>query len=170
MSASPKTADYKCPVCQGRGRVPGRLPGRQRLCEECPRHGQGHAHPTRDVAQKKRAAAGIGYSLSFIDRGRQRNPDLIAVQDQETRDGAEHGTTIAAIGFPMPPHRWLFDNSELVQWSTHQNKKRKGCKIGARGEKFNQSRPTSEGSSTPARFCNLSFGNLPMTAFCRSTA
>jgi len=47
-----KSVDYVCPVCQGRGRVPGRLPGRQRLCEEC--HGTGRIMPIRREALLKK--------------------------------------------------------------------------------------------------------------------
>jgi hypothetical protein len=45
MTEIPKTTDYQCPVCHGRGRVPGRLPGRRRLCDEC--HGTGRVTPIR---------------------------------------------------------------------------------------------------------------------------
>ena len=34
MLVSSKPAEYECPVCQGRGRVPSRLPGRTRLCPD----------------------------------------------------------------------------------------------------------------------------------------
>jgi len=53
MVANAKKTDYECPVCQGRGRVPDRLPGRQRLCEEC--HGTGRVTPIRREALLKRA-------------------------------------------------------------------------------------------------------------------
>ena len=48
MTATLKTTDYLCPVCQGRGRVPGR----QRLCEEC--HGTGRITPIRREQLLKR--------------------------------------------------------------------------------------------------------------------
>ena len=52
MPRSLKRADYVCPVCNGRGRVPGRLPGRDRLCDEC--HGTGRITPIRrEVLLKK---------------------------------------------------------------------------------------------------------------------
>ena len=52
MSGSVKPSDYECPVCQGRGRVPGRLPGRTKLCDAC--HGTGRVTPIeRDALLKK---------------------------------------------------------------------------------------------------------------------
>jgi len=45
MPGSVKPSDYVCPVCEGRGRVPGRLPGRTRLCPEC--NGTGRVTPIR---------------------------------------------------------------------------------------------------------------------------
>jgi DnaJ-class molecular chaperone len=52
MPRTIKSSDYVCPVCEGRGRVPGRLPGRERLCDEC--HGTGRIAPIRrEVLIKK---------------------------------------------------------------------------------------------------------------------
>jgi DnaJ-class molecular chaperone len=52
MVANSKKTDYECPICSGRGRVPGRLPGRTRLCPEC--HGTGRTTPIRREALLKR--------------------------------------------------------------------------------------------------------------------
>jgi DnaJ-class molecular chaperone len=52
MVANAKKTDYECPICSGRGRVPGRLPGRTRLCPEC--HGTGRTTPIRREALLKR--------------------------------------------------------------------------------------------------------------------
>jgi len=54
MARTLKSSDYVCPVCQGRGRVPGRLPGRQRLCEEC--HGTGRITPIQREQLLKKLA------------------------------------------------------------------------------------------------------------------
>ena len=53
MVANAKKTDYECPICQRRGRVPSRLPGRQRLCEEC--HGTGRVTPIRRETLLKKA-------------------------------------------------------------------------------------------------------------------
>jgi len=53
MPAIVKTTDYECPICQGHGRVPGRLPGRTRLCPEC--HGTGRTTPIRREQLLKKA-------------------------------------------------------------------------------------------------------------------
>jgi len=53
MARTLKSSDYVCPVCQG-GRVPGRLPGRQRLCEEC--HGTGRITPIQREQLLKKLA------------------------------------------------------------------------------------------------------------------
>jgi DnaJ-class molecular chaperone len=53
MPVSVKPTDYECPVCQGRDRVPGRLPGRTQLCPEC--HGTGRVTPIRREALLKKA-------------------------------------------------------------------------------------------------------------------
>jgi DnaJ-class molecular chaperone len=52
MVANAKKTDYECPICSGRGRVPGRLPGRTRLCPEC--HATGRTTPIRREALLKR--------------------------------------------------------------------------------------------------------------------
>src|SRR5262245_44275228 len=53
MPGRVKPSDYVCPVCEGRGRVPGgRLPGRTRLCPEC--HGTGRTSPIRRAQLLKR--------------------------------------------------------------------------------------------------------------------
>jgi DnaJ-class molecular chaperone len=52
MVTNAKRTDYECPICKGRGRVPGRLPGRTRLCHEC--HGTGRVTPIRREALLKR--------------------------------------------------------------------------------------------------------------------
>jgi DnaJ-class molecular chaperone len=52
MVTNAKRTHYECPICKGRGRVPGRLPGRTRLCPEC--HGTGRVTPIRREALLKR--------------------------------------------------------------------------------------------------------------------
>jgi len=54
MVANAKKTDYECPICSGRGRVPGRLPGRERLCDEC--HGTGRITPIRREQLLKKMA------------------------------------------------------------------------------------------------------------------
>jgi len=53
MVANAEKTDYECPNGQGRGRVPGRLPWRQRLCDEC--QGTGRVTPIRREALLKKA-------------------------------------------------------------------------------------------------------------------
>lgn len=54
MPRTIKSSDYVCPVCEGRGRMPGRLPGRERLCKEC--HGTDRITPIRREALLKKMA------------------------------------------------------------------------------------------------------------------
>src|SRR5262245_19024013 len=54
MPGSVKPSDYERPVCQGRSRVPGWLPGRTKLCDAC--HGTGHADRARRAAEEGEAA------------------------------------------------------------------------------------------------------------------
>jgi hypothetical protein len=52
MPARVKPSDYECPIYQGRGRVPGRLPRRTKLCDAC--HRTGRVTPIeRDTLLKK---------------------------------------------------------------------------------------------------------------------
>jgi hypothetical protein len=57
MPASIKSTDYRCPVCEGRGRVPGRLPGRTGLCPEC--HGTGRSRLSGASCCSRRQRGGL---------------------------------------------------------------------------------------------------------------
>ena len=69
MPRTIKSSDYVCPVCKGRGRVPGRLPGRKQLCDEC--HGTGRIAPIRrEVLVKKlkeRASLALNASEPLVE-------------------------------------------------------------------------------------------------------
>src|SRR5262245_10029434 len=88
MPGSVKPSDYVCPVCQGRGRVPGgRLPGRTRLCPEC--HGMGRTSPIRREQLLKRTKApgvgskcrGWGTFLTYLPRDGTERPNAGRLPD-----------------------------------------------------------------------------------------
>jgi hypothetical protein len=65
MPRTLKREDYVCPVCDGRGRVPGRLPGRDRLCDEC--HGTGRITPIRrEQLLKKMAKERVAIAANLV--------------------------------------------------------------------------------------------------------
>jgi len=66
MVANAKKSDYQCPICQGRGRVPARLPGRQRLFAMNVTHGQDHAEQTRTVPEAHEAGARLKEAASLL--------------------------------------------------------------------------------------------------------
>jgi hypothetical protein len=86
----------ECPVCEGRGDVPSRLPFRRKVCPEC--GGTGHVTPTRREQLLKRGTGDERYPMHLgvgcvSIRARPRRSHYLSRRSSRSGRGSDPGAS-----------------------------------------------------------------------------